>query len=152
MWLIARLARAWENIVHGTAPKGQVDALFASASTPAEFSDILVQEGFSWAPEWDWLDWNRAPEESLNAKDRKINCGDFAELYAEFFKRKNIRYQKLLLEEGSKWLPGYHWHYITLFHWDNACWCQSNNTLIKLEGAEHLLVTLFSSYTRAKKC
>jgi len=130
--MLANLARLFLNWIHKPCSQAQVDAFFEHTHNPFELRNKIERHGFVWKGETYWLDWNRTPHESLAIPDKKINCGDFLELYRHVYHKTNLNYQIFYLTT-KKWFSWHWgWHYVSVFDWNGIQYVQSNNDLIRL--------------------
>lgn len=148
MGFLAKLARRYFRWKHGIKTEAEVDDFFKELRFPAMLTQKLAKEGFAWKGEWAWLDWNRTPAESLAVTDKKLNCGDFLELYCKLYNKLNVKCEVFLLEKNSRWSWNYKWHYVSLITWQEKPLLQSNNLLQFIVGRDDILSVFKGEFDR----
>jgi hypothetical protein len=150
MSILAVIARCFFRFWTKIKSQKEVEAFYQDIKTPFMLRQKISQHGFQWKGENFWLDWNKTPAESLAAKNKKINCGDFLNLYIWFFHKHNIFYKVYLLENlKAKWSYKYDWHYVSIFSYYDQTWLQSNNDLIPIDNEDKILeITKYDKITR----
>ena len=139
MNFFSKCARFFYNLVNKTKSIEAVEDFYKDLKFPAALTKKLGALGFGYKGELSWLDWNKTPAESLASTSKKINCGDFLELFLGLYKKLNITYDAYLLESKGRWFWQYKWHYVSVVSWKKRTLMQSNNTLVYIDSEKDIL-------------
>lgn len=151
MSFLAKCVRFFYNLLNTPKNAKEVEEFYKDVKYPAALTKKLSALGFKYKGELNSLDWNKTPGESLASKIKKINCGDFLELFCGLYKKLNITYDVYLLESKGDWFWQYKWHYVSVITWKQRRLMQSNNTLSYIDSEDDILARFNGEFTSIKK-
>ena len=151
MSFLAKCMRFVFNLFNKAKSIEDVEEFYKDIKYPAALTKQLSALGFTYKGELSSLDWNKTPAESLASKTKKINCGDFLELFVGLYKKLNITYDVYLLEAKGKWFWQYKWHYVSVITWKERKLMQSNNTLSYINDEKDILDSFRGEFTSITK-
>lgn len=153
MNILVKCARAFYNLTNQAKTADEVDEFYQGLKYPAMLTQKLREHGFVYQGELRWLDWNKTPAESLGSKSKKLNCGDYLELYLELYRRLNVSYDVYLLEPNDNWLWKQKWHFVSVITWQKKRLMQSNNVLsyIDIDNDDAILAAFKGEFSKITK-